>query len=231
MQFGIAFVSGGLLGAASSFHCVANCGTIATTLAVMRSGSAASSISARSLIAPHVGRVVAYMVLGAIAASAVGGLGVLLRLDGAQSVLQMFASCSLAWTGARLAGIVSSGMGVYRITSNSSKGQPGRWSTGRSLFAIGIGWGVAPCAMVYTALLTASMAGSISSASLFMFGFGMATVPALASLVVSQLAAQRIPMNPAVRQTARKVIGYALITLALVNVAAPRAGGLLELCA
>jgi sulfite exporter TauE/SafE len=85
--------------------------------------------------------------------------------------------------------------------------------------------------MVYTALLTASMAGSISSASLFMFGFGMATVPALASLVVSQLAAQRIPMNPAVRQTARKVIGYALITLALVNVAAPRAGGLLELCA
>jgi sulfite exporter TauE/SafE len=231
MQFGIAFVSGGLLGAATSFHCVANCGTIATTLALMRSGGAASSTRARDLVAPHVGRVAAYMCLGAIAASAVGGLGVLLRLDGAQSVLQALASCSLAWTGARLAGVVPSRMGTFRIASNIFKNRPGLWSTGSSLFAIGVGWGVAPCAMVYTALLTASMTGSISSASIFMFGFGVATVPALASLVIGQFAAQRIPINPASRQTARKVIGFALITLALVNIAVPRAGGLLELCA
>lgn len=44
-------------------------------------------------------------------------------------------------------------------------------------FVAGLGWGLAPCGMVYAALLTAMLSGSFAGGAIFMAGFGLATIP------------------------------------------------------
>nr|WP_234709034.1 sulfite exporter TauE/SafE family protein [Rhizobium rhizogenes] len=88
--------------------------------------------------------------------------------------------------------------------------------------------GAAPCAMVYNALMTAMLTGAPATGALFMTGFGLATVPAVALTALGT--AQIVAMGPLLpKATLRKGVGIAIKLLGFASTAVP-AASLAALC-
>ena len=86
-----------------------------------------------------------------------------------------------------------------------------RRTTGESylgVFAAGLVWGLLPCGLVLTALLTATVAASPADGALRMFAFGLGTLPTL--LGISWLAAR-----PIVRHWPRYVAAVLMVGFGL----------------
>jgi len=75
-------------------------------------------------------------------------------------------------------------------------------------------WGLLPCGLVYSVLLTASAAGSAVSGALVMLAFGLGTLPSMLgmSLAAPTLAAM---LND---KWTKKLMGAALVLLAVLSV-------------
>jgi hypothetical protein len=93
---------------------------------------------------------------------------------------------------------------------------------------LGILWGFSPCGMVYAALLNAMLSGSFAAGAGFMAGFGLATIPAVATAAfgVTALAGfgSRLP-----RSKLRGALGTAILALGLASLVEP-AASLSALC-
>ena len=76
-------------------------------------------------------------------------------------------------------------------------------------------WGWAPCALVYSALPLALVAGSPARGALVMLAFGAGTLPAL--LGAGWLAGRCEVLFPG--KAARRVAGFAIVALALAGIA------------
>lgn len=221
MNDGLGFIGGLLTGAAGSLHCLGICGGIASSLFLASGGGI--RFPAANAIAIQLGRVATYAVLGALAGSGGGALAILMHFSGAQQLLRILASSTLVLTGLSVVGVVP-GPGRRIVTALAPKSACRSPSPYRATFrpvALGMAWGLAPCGMVYSALLTAAFAGSPAGGAVFMLGFGTATVPALAiALVGSAGAATRF------RGAARALknpLGWSLVTVGLLSVAEPAA--------
>ncbi len=121
MTIGFAIASGFMLGLASSLHCVGYCGAIASFLAFATPRQAKSNAAlARAILAPHLGRVVVYVVFGATVGAAVVAFGALVPLAGLRTGFQALASAALAWTGASIAGLLPLNLSLDRLFAGLS---------------------------------------------------------------------------------------------------------------
>lgn len=169
-----------MMGLFSAPHCVGMCGGL---IAAMSLGIEGQSFSQRlvAVLKYNLGRLFSYSMLGII----VGVLGAsfaavvpqaawILRLIAAVLVILSGLYISGWWLGLR-----HLEQGLFTLWSKV-KNVLGARRTG--LFVAGIGWGCLPCGLVYTALSMAMARHNVLQGGLFMFSFGLGTLPVLVSV-------------------------------------------------
>jgi sulfite exporter TauE/SafE len=156
-----------MAGLAGAGHCWTMCGGLVGGLFVGRCAGCGSRGKQQLLphFGYHVGRVLAYTLLGALAA----GIGQAIVLTGevglAQAVLYIVAGLGVVLAGAWM---------LYSPTPHVLPGG------GKSFAMAGFLNGLMPCALVFSLTLKAATAPSIATGAAWLFVFGLGTVPAMA---------------------------------------------------
>ena len=169
-----------LFGLASGLHCVGMCGGIVAAFSARRVvpivPAARGAPEWRRQLAFNAGRVLTYA-LGGAAAGALGGAAQLMQgalpvqmvlFVLAQGVL-ILAGLYLLGAGRLLARFENLGAPLWRRV------QPAAARLAAAL--AGMLWGLLPCAMVYAALATATLAAGPAQGALAMLAFGAGTLP------------------------------------------------------
>jgi len=196
----------GLLG---SGHCFGMCGGIAAGLGAMSPGRA---------IVPalqfNLARLASYAALGLISASVLGGvsewapIGRWLRLLTALMIFMIGLRFLFDFRGLEI--IERGGAGLWKkvLPVALRAGQRQDW-IGR--VTLGLCWGLLPCGLVYTLLLTAAATANPAGGAITMLAFGVGTLPAMLGLTAAAPALATFLED----RTVRRVIGFALLVLAL----------------
>lgn len=169
-------ISSLLLGLASSLHCVGMCGPLIMSVPVQHLPEGKKTVG---MLFYQLGRIGTYVVLGVIA----GLLGWRIYAAGFQQLFSIILGAILLlmlsgrfflnqfhgnnWLNKRVTQIM-----FWAIKQQSPMG----------MLLMGAANGLLPCGMVYMALTGAMASGSIAGAALFMFSFGIGTLPALLGL-------------------------------------------------
>lgn len=198
-----------LVGLLGGTHCLGMCGGIVSALTVrMPRDRPRWSLH----LAYHAGRITTYAAAGALA----GGLGAATLLLGealpVQIVLYIVAQLMLVALGLYLlgvsrylAGFERAGHALWqRIQPAASALFPIR--TAPRGYAVGLLWGLLPCGLVYSVLVTALVAGSALGGALIMLAFGAGTLPSLLAAGAVLPALQRVRRGQAVRRAAGGII-------------------------
>jgi sulfite exporter TauE/SafE len=171
-----------VVGLAGSVHCVGMCGGIVGAL----SGASAPRARSIPIIALHTGtqtlniaaynagRIVSYMLAGAIAGGLAGGAASLARVTAWQTVGYWLANLMLIALGLYL---MDAWHGLLPLLKPLLPAD-----TPLKVLGMGALWGWVPCGMVYSVLLTAALSGSASSGAAVMLAFGLGTLPMLLTL-------------------------------------------------
>jgi hypothetical protein len=196
----------GLLGGA---HCIGMCGGIVTALTVKMPGEKPRWTLH---LAYHAGRITTYAAAGALA----GGLGsAALQLSGLlpmQIALYVLAQLMLVALGLYLLGVSRyldgferAGRLLWRrLQPAASVLFPVR-SAPRA-YAVGLLWGLLPCGLVYSVLVTALVTGSAATGALAMLAFGAGTLPSLLAAGALVPSLHRLRRAQIVRQAAGGVV-------------------------
>lgn len=210
----------GLLG---SGHCFGMCGGIAAGLGSLPGSSsdgADTKPSAVSALLFNFGRILSYAALGLVSAWILGGVGLALNVPKWSMLLRFVTALMIFLIGVQflfnwqtLAFIERAGARIWKrilpvaVRAGSLPGGSGR-------LLLGLCWGLLPCGLVYSVLLTASSTGSAVSGASVMFAFGLGTIP---SMLGMSLAAPALAAMLSDRWT-RKLMGVAMILLAVLSV-------------
>ncbi len=215
MDLTASFLAAFLIGLGGGVHCFGMCGGIVGALTLGLPAVPDRPLLGRLpfLLAYNLGRIISYVVAGALA----GGVGAwaahLLAVHQAQLVLQLLAGLFMILLGLYLAGWWT---GLARL--EQAGGRVWRWiePLGRRLLpvrtpgrALGIGlvWGWLPCGLVYSVLVWAMGAGGVLNGGLLMLCFGLGTLPALLAMGTFAAALAGFMRRPAVR----RIIGTLVI--------------------
>jgi sulfite exporter TauE/SafE len=189
-----------LAGLTGSPHCVAMCGAFASACARHPAG----------LGAWHVGRIVGYAILGAVA----GALGAV--LPGPAWLPSAVAAAFLLWFAASLAGLLPEPRLVLPGLSRAGRLLHDDRGAGAQL-AFGVMNGFLPCGLVYSALsLPVAIATPLGGAAA-MAAFGLGTVPATS---LAALSLRRLSLTSL---AARRAIAALVLAVGLWSIAS-RAG-------
>ena len=170
-----------LLGFVGSVHCLGMCGGIAGALGQSLPPGTPTATGLRSSLY-SLGRISSYAMAGALvgalghAFATASGIGLSLRIAAGLLIGLIGLHVGGWWNG--MAFVERAGLGVWRRILPLARrlGRPDRaWK----IFATGLLWGWLPCGLVYSALVAASATGTARSGALFMFCFGLGTLPAL----------------------------------------------------
>lgn len=210
----------GLLG---SGHCFGMCGGIAAGLGsipVRTDAEDEAKPRASSAVLFNLGRIVSYACLGLISAWLLAKVGKVLNVPQWSMILRALTAMMIFLIGLQylfnwqtLAVIEKAGAKVWNhilplaVRASSMPGGSGR-------LLLGLCWGLLPCGLVYSVLLTASAAGSPVSGASVMLAFGIGTLP---SMLGMSLAAPALAAMLTDNWT-RKLMGTALILLAVISV-------------
>jgi hypothetical protein len=179
------------LGLASSLHCVQMCGPIVLSysLGAGQPAKTNAAFAARYLALAHLaynaGRIITYTALGALAGLAGGTLGLLGRLAGVGSTLEIVGGGLMIMAGLFLWGILPSaalaGMPLLRLASGFLRGVGGLLATPSvgKRFVLGLALGFLPCGLIYAVLSRSLATGSPLWGAAAMMAFGMGTAGAL----------------------------------------------------
>ena len=174
-------IPGIFFGLMSNFHCLGMCGPFALSLPV---NNRSSIFKMFSVSAYQSGRIITYTLLGAI----FGFFGKSITISGLQQGISIGAGVLIL-----LSLIVPRiGKSLQHLVRVNKIQQPlqqtiGYFYKNQSLpgyFIIGLLNGVFPCGMVYLAIAAAFSTGSVEASSLFMFGFGLGTLPSMIAVTV-----------------------------------------------
>jgi sulfite exporter TauE/SafE len=189
-----ALIGAWLAGALGGLHCLAMCGGFVTAMAggapgAQQAGSAietpSRSANARRQVAYNAGRVTTYTALGFLAGGAGGELLSAAQWAPVQRVLYLLANLfllglALAIARRRAGSSFVQRLGhrlfatvlplVRRLTATPT-------TAGR--YAVGLAWGLVPCALTYSVLPIALFAGSATRGAAVMLAFGLGTLPNL----------------------------------------------------
>ncbi|MCF6280103.1 MAG: sulfite exporter TauE/SafE family protein [Flavobacteriaceae bacterium] len=168
----------GLLG---SFHCVGMCGPIAFMLPVNRTNSVKKVLQVSMY---HLGRLVTYSLIGLV----FGLLGKSLYIFGFQQQLSiligilMIVAVLLPY---KTFGKYNFSKPLFKIISKvkSSLGNALKKKTADAFFTIGFLNGFLPCGLVYMAVFGAIASGNALQGSLYMFLFGIGTIPLMTTAI------------------------------------------------
>lgn len=164
-----------ILGLLGSFHCIGMCGPIAFVLPLDRSSK---SKMAFQTFLYHFGRLLTYTIIGLIFGLIGKGLylaGFQQRLSILMGVLmilavtipvKVFNQFQVTKPLYKIIGKVKQQLGVY-LNKKSNK----------SIFLIGFFNGFLPCGLVYMALIGSIATSNMFSGAIYMFLFGLGTVP------------------------------------------------------
>ena len=211
---------GFFLGLASAAHCAGMCGGIGSGLALTLAGDKGPWDRLRVLLIAQAGKLVSYVLPGAVLGAAGASFYGLFDPKGAHLLLQWVAALGLCWIGLSLMGLVPSFAAFDRVVAPLR-----RWAfankskSGWTALVAGLAWGLLPCGMVYSALVFAMISGSALSGAETMAGFGLGVIPAVTatSMGVSWLPAlARKPVT-------RTAIGALLVLIGLGTLAWPMA--------
>lgn len=170
-----------VLGLAGSFHCIGMCGPIAFVLPVDRSSK--SKLIFQTFLY-HFGRLLSYSIIGIL----FGFIGKGLYLSGFQQRLSIlmgivmiamvlipisvFNKYNFSKPLYKVIGRVKQKLGLY-LSKKSNK----------SIFYIGFFNGFLPCGLVYMALMGSISTGNILQGGLYMFLFGLGTIPLMTGAI------------------------------------------------
>lgn len=180
-----------VLGAVTSLHCMGMCGPLALALPAKRGGAKIGHLTGRLLY--NLGRACTYAAMGALA-GLLGKSVKLFELQSAVSILfgvLLLASVFLStrhlpsWVIRCFYQPVRTGLG--RILNRGSLA---------GLFQIGLLNGLLPCGMVYAALALASLQTGPLSGALFMFLFGLGTLPLMFAISLGGLSLRSPKLQP-----------------------------------
>jgi uncharacterized protein len=203
----------GLLG---SGHCFAMCGGIAGSLGAL-TASGRSHSGVRAAIDFNLGRMISYGLLGALAAGLMGFAGELAHWRAAGQVLRLVTAAMVAligfrflfnWRGLDLVERLGARLWkhVYPWAIKASARQD---AAGRLL--LGLCWGLLPCGLVYTMLLTAASTGQVMAGSTTMLAFGLGTLPSMLGLTLAAPGLAGLLGD----RSFRGFVGFSLVLLAL----------------
>ncbi|WP_417805973.1 sulfite exporter TauE/SafE family protein [Thalassospira lucentensis] len=257
MPISTVIITGLLMGLASSLHCAGMCGAIAASILTAGRGTDASpKRQLTPLILMQIGRAATYIVAGLLLGAMGGLFDSLLITSSWQPVMRVTAGVIVIYAGLTIAGVVPALARLDRFLPvltfaprhrpalagiNPQSSTPATTSTSTSAnaaahtrpnpfgnIALGAALGLTPCAMVYNALLTSMLTGSVSLAGLFMACFALAALPAviLSALGISTL--RHMGQNQNIPHL-RIVIAVALVFVGGVTLAEP-AMGFVALC-
>lgn len=222
LDFGVLLTAffAGLLG---SGHCFGMCGGIATGLGTIPAPNERENLvktRALSAILFNLGRLISYATLGLISAWILASAGQVLNVPKWSMILRLVTYLMIFLIGLQflfnwqfLAVLERAGARVWRLVlplAVRASAMPG--GAGRLL--LGLCWGLLPCGLVYTVLLTASAAGSPIGGSLVMFAFGLGTLPSMLGMSLAAPALAAVLSD----QWTRRLLGIALILLAVLSV-------------
>jgi len=183
-----------MAGLAGAGHCWAMCGGLVGGLFVERGCAGGRCLPLGPLLRPHLGyhagRILAYTLLGALAA----GIGQAIVLTGevglAQAVLYVVAGLGVVLAGtwtlyrAMVGRALSSDAGPARLNffplPQPLSRMRERGASGSAHGIAGFLNGLMPCALVFSLTLKAATAPSVATGAAWLFAFGLGTVPAMA---------------------------------------------------
>ena len=192
IDFSVLFTAlfAGLLG---SGHCFGMCGGIAAGLGSLH-GHNRSKPQMSSAVLFNLGRILSYSILGLVSAWILVQAGQVLNVPKWSMILRLLTALMIFLIGLQflfnwqlLAAIERAGARVWKLIlplAVRASSLPG--GSGRLL--LGLCWGLIPCGLVYSILLTAAASGSSVSGAIVMFTFGIGTLP---SMLGMSLAAPR----------------------------------------
>ncbi|WP_125719547.1 sulfite exporter TauE/SafE family protein [Flavobacterium ustbae] len=194
------------LGLISSLHCVGMCGPIAMMLPVDRQNEAKK---VTQIMTYHFGRLAAYSIIGLI----FGLLGRGFFLAGLQQKMSIIIGVIMiivVLIPEKKFAQYNFSKPVYKIISKIKTNLGGQFKkkSYKSLFTIGLLNGFLPCGMVYVALFGAIAMQSASYGILYMFLFGIGTIP-LMTFVVYVNTLLRLPF----RNKIQKAIPYVAVII------------------
>ena len=174
-----------ILGLLSSFHCLGMCGPIAFVLPVDRKNKTKTSFQT---LLYHVGRLLAYGSIGAV----FGLVGKGLYLSGFQQRLSIVLGLLMIFIvviPARIFATYNFSKPIYAVIGNlkSKLGIYLNKTSNKALFSIGFFNGFLPCGMVYLALVGAMATSEVHLGAVYMFLFGLGTVPMMTLAIFSKL--------------------------------------------
>ena len=187
-----ALIGAFLAGVFGGVHCIAMCGGFATAMAGGGRGSGPPVVplrAARDLVwrqLPHnAGRVATYAILGAIAG---GAGGALLSVTGWLPLQRLlYVAANLFLLGLAIA--IVSGRDLYAGLQSAGHAVLGavlpmvrplaRADSPAARVALGMVWGLVPCALIYGVLPVALFAGGAAEGAAVMVAFGLGTLPNL----------------------------------------------------
>jgi len=178
-------IAAALAGLTGSVHCLGMCGAY---VAAGSSTLARPLVPARDLrirqVVTQLGRLSTYVLLGA-AFGAAGGAAFAVEWPAAQrslyavaNVVLLFAAARMALPALAAAGVERAGLAVFRQAASFVRPLVAApHLAGR--FAMGMLWGLTPCALIYGLLPVALLSGNAISGAGVMLGLWLGTLPAL----------------------------------------------------
>ena len=173
--------AGFILGLLGSLHCIGMCGPIAMMLPVSKTNTTKKHVQ---ILLYHLGRIVTYSLLGIV----FGLVGKGLLLTGVQQQLSIIIGVLmiLLVVFPKISHTLTFKISPITTVLNKLKLQLGLYLKKESyyaIFTIGFFNGFLPCGMVYLALVGAIAMGSLFESTLYMFLYGLGTVPLLSVLI------------------------------------------------
>ena len=197
------------LGLANSLHCVGMCGPIAFSLGISQEKNIHFYIKNLTY---QLGRVTTYTILGLL----VGIIGQGLNFGGFQKYISIIAGSLMIIyallpkkTIAKIESAGGSSKALIRL--KSSLGKFIRKRNYFSLYITGILNGLLPCGAVYVALTAAIATGFFAKSALFMFLFGIGTIPLMFLVVFFGTT-----VNMKIRNKINRIIPYITILIGLI---------------
>ena len=178
------YLSALLVGLLSSGHCFGMCGGIAAAYAPSVNQSAISKSIHRALFY-NSGRLISYVIAGAIAGAFGLALGKSLNIEHWSVILRLLAGFIIVLIGVQLLfkfkllfWLESIGKPLWHRLAPLTKHftpvrHSGHW------FFLGMLWGWLPCGMVYSMLLVAITSGGVAQGALLMLCFALGTLPSM----------------------------------------------------
>ena len=224
-----ALIGAFLAGAFGGVHCIAMCGGFATAL----SGRAGAEPGARGVVTLHparalalrqlphnAGRILTYAILGATAGGAgeailsiSGGWPLQRALYAAANLFLLALAVSIATRRNLYAGLQTAGHAVFGSVLPAVRPLM-RADSPAARVALGMVWGLVPCALIYAVLPVALFAGGAWEGAAVMAAFGLGTLPNLLAAGYLASRARSLRNARALRLAAATLIGgFALVGL------------------